>query len=644
MAVFKTVHAKLLVPIICVLIIGSLVSGIIGHRAASGVIIDAFREDGQRSASNLRANMDMELSKAQLDLLALSIAPSVKYLLMNDEASESLVEGYIMALVAQHAIYNSITILNTEGYIVSSTSGSTGGYRGDRGYFLASLKGEFYISRGVEMSRQTGALTVFVSIPVRDFDENEIIGVALVVIRLEELSARHVIPVNLLGDHGFAMVVTGDGRIIAHPDETQIIAPDEYGERPPHAGMVTEATLLQLQGLIGDSAVIEATRDGESQMLFVERSQYTDWFAIVVCPVSEFYEQSNWLAVFNTLLALTLIIVQAGIIWVIVRGITKALTVTVRYSQAVSKGALDSALSVEREDEVGVLAQSLRDMVGELKNMISIAEKKTAEAEAATELIMESINYASKIQKNLLPSDTVFKKSFSDYHVIWEPRDVVGGDIYWAKNFNDGTVLCVCDCTGHGTPGALLTMLVVSAFESIIKEERHTDTAEILYLLDRRLAAVLNVDSEKTGKGGITDIKDGCDLAVLFIANNGHVTLSSGNTHVFVCDGSEVTRYKGQSVFVGEGRIKNKESVKVQQIPVNPENKFYITSDGLSDQIGGNKNRQWGYKNFSKIVLESHHESQALISEKIWNAFQDYQDEQPRRDDFSLITFKPKYD
>jgi serine phosphatase RsbU (regulator of sigma subunit) len=636
----KTVHAKLLIPILCVLITGSLLSGIIGHRAASNVIIDAFSEDGQRSAGNLRSSVDMEISKAQLDLLALSIAPSVKNLLHGDEASEALVEGYIMALVAQHAIYNSITILNDEGIIVASTSGSTGGYRGDREYFQLSMGGEFHIS-GVEMSRQTGRLTVFVSIPIHNTDDNEIIGVALVVIRLEELNARHVIPVNLLGNHGFAMVVTADGRIIAHRDESQIIAPGD--DQLESAGTVSDETLSQLLNMSGSFAAFETEINGEAYRVFAERSQYTDWYALVVCPVSEFYEQSNGLAIFITVLSAVLIIAQAIIIWLVVRGITRALTTTVRYSEAVAKGALDTTLSIRRNDEVGILAQSLNVMVGKLANMIDIAEKKTAEAEAAAEMIMESISYASKIQKNLLPSDSVFKATFSDYSVIWEPRDVVGGDIYWAKNFSEGTVLCVCDCTGHGTPGALLTMLVVSAFESIVTEERQRDTAEIMYLLDRRLADVLNVSGQDSEDGGITDIKDGCDLAVLFIAKDGGVTLSAGNTNVFVCDGREVTRYRGQSIFVGEGRIKDKNEILVQHIPANQDNKFYITSDGLSDQIGGERNRQWGYRAFRKIVLEYHHENQTVISGRIWDAFKAYQDTQPRRDDFELITFKPYY-
>jgi len=254
-------------------------------------------------------------------------------------------------------------------------------------------------------------------------------------------------------------------------------------------------------------------------------------------------------------------------------------------------------------------------------------------------IINEGIRYASKIQMSIIPDNEKLAQAFSDYSIIWEPRDVVGGDIYWAKNFDDGTVLCICDCTGHGTPGALLTMLVVSAFESAITEQSHKNTAEILYTLDKRLAAVLNV---KTGTDDYTDINDGCDLAVLFIANDGSVTFSSGNTNIFICDGSAVTRHKGQKIYVGEGKIKNVDKVKTIFIPADPTNKFYIASDGLYDQIGGEYKIPYGYDEFEKIILENHNEKHRVISDTIWHSFETYRGTNTRRDDFELITFTPK--
>jgi signal transduction histidine kinase/DNA-binding response OmpR family regulator len=116
-------------------------------------------------------------------------------------------------------------------------------------------------------------------------------------------------------------------------------------------------------------------------MFFVERSRATVWFLSAVCPVDDFYTQSTRLAWINLGLGLALFLTLAGIIWWTIRGVTSALSATIQYAVAVSRGELDTTLAVRREDEVGILAQSLRHMVSNLKNMIDLAEQKTREAE-----------------------------------------------------------------------------------------------------------------------------------------------------------------------------------------------------------------------------------------------------------------------
>jgi len=260
-------------------------------------------------------------------------------------------------------------------------------------------------------------------------------------------------------------------------------------------------------------------------------------------------------------------------------------------------------------------------------------------AEAAREAVISSIEYAGKIQKNLLPSENLFKEIFSDYSIIWKPRDIVGGDIYWIKKFKEGALLCVCDCTGHGTPGALLTMLVVSTFESLVTENNYKNTRQVIWELDKRLFSVLNARREGARS---LNIKDGCDLAVLYIANDGNITSSSGHIHIFVCDGKNVTKIKGQRINVGEGKIKNSDDIISVNIPVNPENKFYIASDGLFDQPGGINPGPFGYNNFTRAILENHNNNQSVISDKIWAAFEGHRGETSRVDDFELISFKLK--
>jgi len=137
------------------------------------------------------------------------------------------------------------------------------------------------------------------------------------------------------------------------------------------------------------------------------------------------------------------------------------------------------------------------------------------------------------------------------------------------------------------------------------------------------------------------EIMDGCDLVVMFIANDGNITLSSGNMSVFICDGANAERIRGQKFFLGEGKLDSKDDIETINIPVNPNNKFYIASDGLYDQPGGEHGSPFSYKRFSNTILENHGEKQSVISGKIWEAYETYRGENPRVDDFTLITFKP---
>ena len=289
--------------------------------------------------------------------------------------------------------------------------------------------------------------------------------------------------------------------------------------------------------------------------------------------------------------------------------------------------------------ELNIMLRNYVKTLSELENLALQADRENFKTKAAHDEILSGLLYASNIQKNLLPKTSAIQRAFSDCSVIWNPANIVGGDIFWMKQFeNMGTVLCVCDCTGHGTSGALLTMLVTSSLEAVVRHGNCENTAEILWELDKRLAAAL---SDRTGGGSsINNIKDGCDIAAMFISIDGSVTVSAGRTSVFVCNGSEVRRIRGQKIFVGEGKIKDSGVINTIKIPANPDNRFYIATDGLFEQPGGEKGAPFGYKRFEKLILENHKGKAGVISQNIWNAFETYRGYEQRVDDFQLVMFK----
>jgi serine phosphatase RsbU (regulator of sigma subunit) len=630
----KTIRMKLLVPIVCAIVVGGLFMGYASYRMTSEVIINSGRDDGLRSVRNLREIIELVTSTAYLDLSALAADPTIIRLLRKTGSPREL-EARMRGMTKRQPLYNNIQVLNSSGYVIASSpvlsAENAAVSRADRDYFQASMRGDNFISQ-VETSRQTGRLVTFISIAVNEEPPGRVIGVLMASLRLEAVSSRHVAPVALQGNHGYAMIINNKGQIVGHKDASKI------GDR------ISEE-LQQRLAAMGDSPIaFEAVLDGTPSLLFAERSPSIGWLSMVVCPVKDFYSTTDYLARINIVLAGSAILMSAIVIWLTVRGVTEALSAAIRYASTVAHDDLGAVLPVTRSDEVGLLAQSLRDMVNKLKHMITVAEEKSRAAEEATEEIISGIVYASNIQKSMLPKAGSFQKAFSDYSVIWAPRDIVGGDIYWMKNFSKGTILCVCDCTGHGTPGALLTMLAVSAFESAVDENNYQDTAQIVWELEKRFVAALHVKkTELNRKGGekIWDIRDGCDIAVLYIAKDGQVAVSAGHTHVFVCNGKEVRQIKGQNLHIGEGRLMGKDSVATVMIPADPDNKFYIASDGLYDQIGGEFERPFGYRRFKQIILEKHNEKQEVISGAIWEAFETYRGGQSRRDDLQLISFKP---
>lgn len=297
--------------------------------------------------------------------------------------------------------------------------------------------------------------------------------------------------------------------------------------------------------------------------------------------------------------------------------------------------------------EVRWLGREQRDNkeLTEQKEALIALQKKTEEQAALLmehhQTILESLEYAKKIQRNLLPDKRSCKGRLSEFDLIWSPKDAVGGDLYWMKHFSGGTLLCVCDCTGHGVPGAMLTMLVATALDAIVDESNYRDPAEIMWQLERKLVSVLNAQKESGGKQNrISDISDGADLALLSVGKDNEVVFSSGNTHVFVCNGADVTDFKGQRLHIGTGALASKEQIKSVSIPADQRNRFYVASDGYFDQIGGEKRLPFGYRPLKQMILERHAAPMDAVIQALWTAFEAHRGTEPRRDDVELLGFR----
>ncbi len=269
-------------------------------------------------------------------------------------------------------------------------------------------------------------------------------------------------------------------------------------------------------------------------------------------------------------------------------------------------------------------------------------DEQAKELQKKNEDIISSLNYAGKIQRSSLPRAKVLRDAFSDFCIKWRPKDIVGGDIYWLRVFDDGVLLCVIDCTGHGTPGALLTMLVTSSLEFAVKTVDYHSPAKIIEELDKRIIRALNVrKDDNSKKWGKIEINDGADLALMFIPKFDDDILLSviGGVRVFVSDGKEVQQIKGQRLHIGDRSLTGADDVKVIKVPKDKNSKYFISSDGIFDQIGGEKNMAFGYRRVVNIIAENHNCSLDDIQKELWSEFKEYSKDEERRDDVTFFGF-----
>jgi ABC-type amino acid transport substrate-binding protein/serine phosphatase RsbU (regulator of sigma subunit)/PAS domain-containing protein len=267
----------------------------------------------------------------------------------------------------------------------------------------------------------------------------------------------------------------------------------------------------------------------------------------------------------------------------------------------------------------------------------NITERKKAELELtdAYDVISDSIDYAARIQRSVLPDNILFSSIFVDHFVLWEPRDVVGGDIYWSRMWGDGSLVILGDCTGHGVPGAFMTLIATGALDNALSDIAGGQVAQLL----QRLHQLVQTTLGQHGEGSESD--DGMELGICFLdANMDKVIFAGARFELYVVEDGNVSTIKGTKSGIGYHGISHNQEYGECEIVNLPGKSFYMTSDGLVDQVGGERNRMYGKKRFRELLLEINDKPMKNQQECIHGALVEYQGGQRRRDDVAVIGFK----
>lgn len=248
--------------------------------------------------------------------------------------------------------------------------------------------------------------------------------------------------------------------------------------------------------------------------------------------------------------------------------------------------------------------------------------------------IGESLDYASLIQHSFLPDRQALSSFLSDHFLIWSQRDVVGGDSYWFKPWGNGFFIGVIDCTGHGVPGAFMTLIVQSLLERAVVDCSGSP-AEILGRMNRLIKDALG----QKEKGAMSD--DGMDCTLCHVdLNAGRLIFAGANTPIYIVDEGGSRMIKGDRCGIGYVRSPWDYAFTDVTIALEPGMRIYMATDGLVDQVGGEKGFPFGKRRFMEFMASVSKMPLARQEEELMQEFSRYQGDQSRRDDMTVLGFE----
>jgi serine phosphatase RsbU (regulator of sigma subunit) len=259
-----------------------------------------------------------------------------------------------------------------------------------------------------------------------------------------------------------------------------------------------------------------------------------------------------------------------------------------------------------------------------------ISQQKSLVEEKQKE-ILDSINYARRIQFALLASDQLLSAHLPEYFVLFKPKAVVSGDFYWATALGDELLLLTGDCTGHGVPGAFMSLLNITKVSQVINEKNITRPDHVLNEVRREIISVLNPN------GHTEQSSDGMDAVLYKIdLKNKQLEYAAANNTFYIIRNGEVLHCKADKMPVGKG---HDDSVlfSYNQLKLEKDDVIYTFSDGYADQFGGPVGKKFKYKQLEELFLKIYNEPMNRQKQLLEEQFEKWRGDLEQVDDVCII-------
>ncbi|RLD95286.1 MAG: hypothetical protein DRJ29_03320 [Bacteroidetes bacterium] len=291
---------------------------------------------------------------------------------------------------------------------------------------------------------------------------------------------------------------------------------------------------------------------------------------------------------------------------------------------------LKDKVNRELEQKVQERTREIRDQKEEIESQRDEIEAQRDLVFAQKKEITDSIAYAQRIQAAILPHKTYLDKLIPEYFILYKPRDIVSGDFYWIKEIDSSIVIVVADCTGHGVPGAFMSMLGITLLNELFVEGRSNSPGEILGELRTKVKAML------VQEGNIRDQKDGMDMAIALInKEKKELQFAGAYNPLYLIRQGELIELKGDKQPIGIHWEETK--FKDHVVKLKENDSVYVFSDGYVDQYGGDDRKKFKTHKFKELLLSVQSKSMEKQKQEIENTFEAWRGNVEQIDDVCVV-------
>ena len=520
----------------------------------------------------------------------------------------------------------------------------------DDGWFFATMKNTPEYNINVNVDTKLKVTKVWFNVMVKDGGRN--IGLAGTGLDLTRFLDRFV---SSRETGVTPMILNRQGAIQAHPNRDLIEFASVDEKENANRSTVYRLLPRAVERAEMKDALEQARKNPESipqfwahlgptrELFAVSYIPELDWFVVNAVDVSA-------AQVVDSRLLLPFLVGGAALLALLVGAISFSVNSLILAplfkltdsAQALGAGHYNVELPPAGRDEMGDLTRAFGAMAAQVRCHTDELEgrvaARTTELVAANDKmahanqqIGDSIQYASLIQNAILPTRELSQNS--DHHfALWKPRDVVGGDFYVFRTDENGTLIGVVDCAGHGVPGAFMTMIAYAVLGVAMDTLGLENPARLLGEMDARLRAMLQHDPKNQG------VATNMDAGLAYVDNAARtVTFAGAKISLYACDGQNVEETKGDRTSIGGKRVP---TFSNKTVALNGQTTFYITSDGLLDQAGGEKGYGFGNARFADLMMRQSQRELCQQKAAFDAELLEYQGDLPQRDDVTLVSFR----